>query len=149
MVDRPKRVTARRVRPFYSRLFKAASLDSLLTLRAAITDGVSFDGKRYDTCVYGNLAKGAGHDFVDRTPEEVMESIRSFGRSIGIEIKADGRLDYVEQFCAHVGRGDSALTCSSASPLWHVEAWLNFALMEKGFNPFQNAVMVGEEAVGV
>jgi len=125
-------MTARRVRPIFSRLFKKVPEGSLHQLMAAITDGRSFDGKRNDTCIYGNLAKGDGYDFFGKTPEEISTALREFGEKIGFPIRADGHLDEVERFCAQSGRGDNFLT---SPPLAHIHDWLNFAMMERGIKP--------------
>ncbi|MEK7194492.1 MAG: hypothetical protein AAB660_02285 [Patescibacteria group bacterium] len=104
---------------FFIHQIRYMPFDSILALRRAAIVG-EFDGRCYDSCVYGNMAKGSGYDFHGKSNEEVQVSLRHFGKSIGIRIRANGQMDLLEQFCAHVSRGDTAKT---SPPLSCIVEW--------------------------
>lgn len=102
-----RRVTEKEAHLFFKKQVAKAPVESLIALRVAIEEG-QFDGKRYEACVYGHLARGAGYDFHDMSVHEMCQVLRAFGDDLEIEIKADYQhLDPIEMFCAHAGRRDT------------------------------------------
>lgn len=127
MPSEQQRVTAEAVQPLFEDLLDHSPTSSVLSLMEVCVEG-GLDGKSYYDCVYGWLTKGSGQNFVGNTETEVREKIQAFGRDIGIEIRADRRLDDIEKFVAHVVRSDTR-KCSDA--LDHIFRWSNASLLRR------------------
>src|SRR5438045_3025841 len=119
MHPEPHRITANEARSLYLDFFDHLPRESVAQIRQACQDG-TLAGKDHRCCIHGNAAMGAGYNLTGLSDEEAQKTLREFGWLVGVEIKADGHLDKIEQFCAHVILGD---TSEEDSILRHIEKW--------------------------
>lgn len=106
---------------------RAASVDAIHHLKATCENG-GLNGKRFDSCFYGTLARGSGIEYGSHvTDGEAIERTLNYAKSIGVTIDA-GNMNALEKFCAHVTSNDTAET---STVLMAVSIWCDEVLAER------------------
>jgi hypothetical protein len=71
----------------------------------------ALDGKRFDTCGFGNLSQGVGYNFHNMTNDDVIDSVVCFAHSIGVMIELNVLTPF-EKFCMNMNPKKFALLAS-------------------------------------
>jgi hypothetical protein len=121
----PNSIVTRKLAEENAKKYLRKVSDAAITgLQKSLENG-TFDGNKYRTCFFGNLATGSGYNFLNKVRPQ--RTLGQFLRNLGL-CRTAGEFEPIEFYCRDIRRGSTILDDERARD---IHSWCDDVLNER------------------